>query len=328
MALNNPPKELLDFLIRFSGFYIVAHEEPDGDAIGSQLALASFLKRRGKSVVLLSPGPWQRKEIAPYKELFQSSFPEANSPTEFAVLLLDCSSVDRAGYLSPYLKPYPLAVVDHHQPNGKLNSPIQYLEPRAPSTTLLIQKIIEAFGEEPTKEEAHFIFFGFATDTGFFRHLEVEAADSLYHVGRLAEKEITPKAIYRETFGNFSLQSRLYLAKILSTLESLFEGKLLLVHILAQDYQTFDTEHRQSDPLYQLLLSVEGCEVVAFIREEETERTSVSLRSPANLNVAQIAQSLGGGGHKNASGYITPLPYQAAKQQLLETLRPYLESLA
>ncbi len=321
MALKSPPDSLLHFLRQYPGYYIVAHEEPDGDSIGSQLAFASFLRRRGKQVILLSPGPWQRKEIAPYRSFFLDTLPKSEVRLHFGLIVLDCSSLSRTAQFASILEGLDTGVIDHHQPNGIVQGIVQYIEPNAPSTTLLIQKIVEAFGDTPTPEEARYLFLGFATDTGFFRHLETEASESLELLSRLAVKGVTPKSIYRETFGNYSLESRRYLAKILSTMEPYFQGKLLLTHILHEEYQSFGSEHRQSDPLYQLLLSVEGCEAVAFLREEEPKKTSVSLRSPSTLNVAAIAQKLGGGGHKNAAGYITSLPYQEAKVELLEQFR-------
>ncbi|MCX7786657.1 MAG: bifunctional oligoribonuclease/PAP phosphatase NrnA [Spirochaetes bacterium] len=321
MALLPPPASLLLFLKRYPGYYIVAHEEPDGDSIGSQLAFASFLRRRGKQVILLSPGPWQRKEIAPYRSFFRDTLSKPDVDLHFGLVVLDCASLSRTAHFASILEGLDSAVIDHHQLNGMGQGIVQYIEPNSPSTTLLIQKVIESFGESPTPEEARYLFLGFATDTGFFRHLETEASESLELLSRLASKGITPKSIYRETFGNYSFESRRYLAKILSTMEPYFQGKLLLTHILHEEYQTFGSEHRQSDPLYQLLLSVEGCEAVAFLREEEPRKTSVSLRSPSTLNVAAIAQKLGGGGHKNAAGYITSLPYQEAKTELLEQFR-------
>lgn len=318
MALQPPPSSLLRFLDGYPGYYIVAHEEPDGDSIGSQLAFASFLRRRGKQVILLSPGPWQRKEIAPYRSFFLETLPKSEVNPQFGLVVLDCSSIYRTAQFASILEGLDTAVIDHHQPNGSPYGVVQYIEPHAPSTTLLIQKVIEAFRDTPTPEEARLLFLGFATDTGFFRHLEIEASESLELLSRLAARGVTPKSIYRETFGNYSLESRRYLAKILSTMEPCFHGKLILTHVLQEEYQSFGPDHRQTDPLYQLLLSVEGCEAVAFIREESLQRTSVSLRSPSNLNVALIAQKLGGGGHKNAAGYVTTLPYREAKAQLME----------
>jgi phosphoesterase RecJ-like protein len=322
MGLQAPPSELIVFFDQHPGFYIVAHEEPDGDSTGSQLVLGSFLERRGKKVVLLSPGPWQRKEIASYERFFRKNLSKEEVDPRFGVILLDCASLDRIGSFKEVLSGLNTAVIDHHASNGGSFGSLQYIEPKAPCVTLLIQKIIETCREPLTTEEARLLFLGFATDTGFFRHLEVEAAESLELVSRLAARGVTPKSIYQETFGNYSLASRKYLAAILSTLETHFDGKLLVTHITFQDFQTYPKDYRQSDPLYQLLLSVEGCEVVVFIREEEPGKTSVSLRSPRGVNVAEIAQKFGGGGHKNAAGYITPLSWNDAKEQLLEIFRP------
>ena len=95
------PREIIDFFSSRSRFYLIGHEEPDGDCIASQLALAYFLKRRGKEVDLFSPGPFIRPEILPYKDIFSRRIPASEgsvaSKVDPAAVILDCSTIDRIG---------------------------------------------------------------------------------------------------------------------------------------------------------------------------------------------------------------------------------------
>ncbi|MCL1817928.1 MAG: bifunctional oligoribonuclease/PAP phosphatase NrnA [Spirochaetaceae bacterium] len=317
--MKNAPRALIDFLDAYPLYFVIGHTEPDGDCLGSQLALASFLRRRGKEACLFSAGPFNRKEIRHHEKTFAQRIREPLKTSSAAgVVILDCAALDRIGGLADDIAGRKIAVIDHHSAGDPDFGDIRYIEAGAPCVTLLVQKIIEAFGEEPTEEEAHLIFSGFATDTGFFRHLENNAAEVLAMLSRLAAKGITPRRIYRETFGTYSPESRIFIADTLKAMELHYAGRLIIAHELREHYRRFQGEHHQTDAVYQLLLATEGCEALAFIREEDEGRTSVSLRSADAVDVGLMARDLGGGGHKNAAGYVTNLPAAEARTVLLK----------
>jgi phosphoesterase RecJ-like protein len=318
MAIMDVPPELIEFLQKYDTYFLLGHKEPDGDCIGSQFALASFLRRRGKTALLFSPGPFLRKEIRRHEEYFQNRIPPELLRKSAGVVVLDCSAMERIGDLSKDIAGREAAVIDHHSAGEEDFGCVRYIDPKAPCVTLLVQKIIEAFGDEPTAEEAHRLFVGFATDTGFFRHLESEAAEALLMVSRLAEKGITPRSIFRETYGSYSLESRIFIADALKTAETFYDGRFILVHELRSHSRRFQDENRQTDTVYQLLLSVEGCEALAFIREEDSGKTSVSMRSTDSVDVGRAARSFGGGGHKNAAGFTSDLSYAEIRPGILQ----------
>ena len=101
-------------------------------------------------------------------------------------------------------------------------------------------------------------------------------------------------------------------------MEPHFGGRLIVVHELLEHTRLFQGENRQSDPVYQLLLSTDGCEAVAFIREEEEGKTSVSMRSVDAVDIGLVARGFGGGGHKNAAGFVTPLSAAEIRGELLK----------
>ncbi|MBN2553139.1 MAG: DHH family phosphoesterase, partial [Spirochaetales bacterium] len=165
-----PPEEVLDFLKRYDRYLLFGHIEPDGDCVASQLALGSFLGRRGKQVSVFSHGPFDRPEIRSYERLFRKRIKDSDLEGSTAGVILDCSTADRIGPMGVSLGPLPILVVDHHA-SGEHFGDVRWVVPRAPSVTYLIQRLIEEFPDTPTKTEAGLLLFGLARDTGFFRHL-------------------------------------------------------------------------------------------------------------------------------------------------------------
>lgn len=301
------PPELLNFIREGGKFLIAGHKEPDGDCVGSQLALASVLRRMGKEVVLCSAGPFKRTEIKPYEQFFISA-PEKIDKTGLSLIIVDCSGPDRTGDLETFLKGLPLAVIDHHEGGHYANlagasagGPF-YVDKHAPSTTFLVLKLIEALGMEPNREEAELLFFGLCTDTGFFRFLDDGGAETFMAAAALVRSGANPKAVYASIHGGKSLDSRRLMGHILARAESLFGGKLIVSCEEYEESRRYGLEGRDSDSLYQLLLSVAGCEAILLIRQETPERCTVGFRSRDWVDVRSIAERFGGGGHKNAAG--------------------------
>ena len=195
MGFLDVPADLADFLNRYDTFFLLGHMDPDGDCIGSQIAMASFLRRRGKTAHLFSPGPFKRKEIRSFGGYFQARIPQELRRQRAGVLVLDCATADRIGDLAADIEGREIAVIYHHSAGDGDFGSIRYIDSRAPCVTLLVQKIIEALGDVPTREEARRLFGGFATDTGYFRHLENEAGEVLRMVGRLADAGVSPRSV-------------------------------------------------------------------------------------------------------------------------------------
>ena len=320
------PRQLIDFIDAGRKFIILGHKEPDGDCIGSQLVLASVLRRLGKETVLCSAGPFKRTEVKPYEGRFVKAIGER---ADARVILVDCGSLDRAGDMEPLVAGLPLAVIDHHETGdhgqGMPGTPI-YLDTDAPAVTFMILAFIEALGLVPTQEEADYLLFGLCTDTGFFRHVDAGGADTFAYASRLVRAGANPKAVFARMHGGKSLGSRILMGLVLSRTESYYNGKLLLSTELYEETQRFGAEGRDSDALYQVLQAVEGVEAMVIIRQESPERCTIGLRSRDRVNVAEIAAQFGGGGHKNAAGVSLDGTIEAIKPRLIDTFRAQLEA--
>jgi phosphoesterase RecJ-like protein len=294
------PAALLDFIYNGNKFLIGGHQEPDGDCAGSQLALCSALRRLGKQAIPLSAGPFKRTEILPWKDRFKAAPDEADRK-DARVIIVDCSTLERTGNLEAHLRGLPLAAIDHHRtatPSGQ----VFFIDALAPATTTLIFSLMEALGLAPTREEAEYLFFGQATDTGFFRHLDEHGADTFTLAASLLRAGANPKKAYNEIFGGKSLDSRKLLGLVLTRARAYFDGRLILSTESYEDTQRYGAEGRDSDSLYQLLQSVRGVEAVVIIRQESPEYCSIGFRSRDRVDVSKAAVVFGGGGHKNAAG--------------------------
>jgi phosphoesterase RecJ-like protein len=315
------PDALVQFIRTGSKFIIAGHKEPDGDCVGSQLALCSALRRTGKEAIPCSAGPFKRTEIASYAARF-TAVPGETDKAGAKVIIVDCSSIDRTGDLETHLRGLPSAVIDHHA-SGDLPEPsadsVIFLDAQAPSVTFMILSVIEALGLTPTKAEAELLFFGLCTDTGFFRHLDETGAETFAAAERMVRAGANPKATFQAIDGGKSLDSRILLGHILSRAESLFDGRLILSFEDYEDNRRFGLEGRDSGSLYQLLQSVAGVEAVVIIRQETPENCSAGLRSRDRIDVAAIAASFGGGGHKNAAGFTVNGTIPDIKSKIIES---------
>jgi len=323
LEILDVPEELVNFIKTCSKFIIAGHKEPDGDCVGSQLALRSALLRMGKEAIVCSAGPFKRTEIKEYKDQFVNIPTDANK-TNTKVIIVDCTGKERTGSINEILNKFSCAVIDHHaavtHPPSTIEDPV-YVDPSAPSCSLLIYKLINALGLAITKEEACLLLFGMCTDTGFFRHLTEKDAQVFECVAKLVSCGASPKKIYYKLNSGKSLNSRKLLGNILSRTESHFSGKLLLSYETLDEFKTFGFEARDSDYLNQTLLAIEGTEAIVIIRQELADNCTVSFRSVDKIDVSQIAASLGGGGHKNASGLTMKGDIPFVKQILLDSFK-------
>ncbi len=297
---------IIDFLGKYSGYYIVGHKEPDGDCIGSQLALGAFLSRQGKKVMLLSSGPFSRTEIATFAVDFVDTLGgSALDVASSAIIVVDCSSLSRIGSVADCLPSgLPLAFIDHHA-SGEASGDVRFVDPMAPAVTYLVQGIIEAF-DAPTRQEAEYLLFGLCTDTGFFRHLDERSGDVFAAVGRLVAAGASPKRAFTMMNGGKPFASRKLMGELLCRAETKFDGKLIITSMNLEDQARYGMVGRDSDMLYQLLLTVAGMEVAVVVRQESPTECTVGFRSRDAIDVASVAASFGGGGHRLAAGLHMP----------------------
>ncbi len=299
------PPDLLAFVHDHRTFYLVGHIEPDADCIASALALASYLERvRGKRVLCLNAGPFDRREIRHYREQFAGRLvaDERRDAAAPAAIVLDCSAADRIGPLHDDIAGLPTAVIDHHAATRPFGD-VRFVVPTVAATCYLIQLLLEEDGGGISPDEAQLLLFGIATDTGFFRHLESGSSDLFAAISRLMAAGASPKRAHEQMFGGHTEGSRVLLGVLLARAEFFCDGAGVISWETREDVERYGRESRDSDTFYQLLFSISGVRTAALVRYETAATVSGSLRSIDDLDVRRIARSFGGGGHQRAAGF-------------------------
>jgi phosphoesterase RecJ-like protein len=179
-------------------------------------------------------------------------------------------------------------------------------------------------GEQKIPDEsAWWLMFGFCTDTGFFRHLESGSAPYFAAISRLLEYGISPKDIFMKMYGGKHPTSRIIIGKILSRATFSCEGRLCMCAEKRSDREGYGQEVRDSDSLYQLLLTVRDVEIIIYLREEDDGSVSGGIRTRNIVDAGKLAAEFGGGGHIRAAGFSTKM----VLEQALEVLRKAAEKL-
>jgi len=326
MIYKKIPDELINKISNHQSFFILSHSEPDGDCICSSLAFSSFLRRLGKKTALFNPGPFERKDIVQYAPLFKNRIETADliGADNPAVLIFDCSTLDRIGSLAQDIRSMPVYVIDHHT-SGENFGTYSFIDSNSPSTTLIVQRIIEAFGEKPSPEEAELIMYGFCTDTGFFRHLDERSSEAFSLVSRLVSTGVSPKETYTKMNSGATLGGRKHLGMLLERCEDYAQGQVLLVWETQEETLAVGKKNRESDQLYQLLLGIEGVELVIALREESKKSCTGGLRSRKYFDAGELATKFGGGGHKRAAGFLFQGSLEEVKEAVLKEALPFFK---
>lgn len=324
-----PPidEEILALLRNREEFVVIGHVSPDGDCLSSQMAMNSMLLKMGKTVHMANAGPFDRSEISHLRSDFLNHIDDELKQRDPLIVVVDCSSPERIGHLADEIEGLTTVVFDHHS-SGEQFGTYRYIVPRSVSTTLIIMQLYKALDVEISQEIAEHLFFGFATDSGFFRFINAYRGETLRLAAELVDLGVSPNVMNDRMTGGKSFGYIKYLGKLIDRSESLFDGKVMISSSCLEDSKQYITTDKPSDSLYTMLLSVQGVEVVLFFKELEGERTEVGFRSShqSSINVGALAESFGGGGHKKAAGATVNKPIQETRKLLLEAVEKMLKA--
>ncbi len=304
---ENNIQEFKDFISNHQYFYVIGHKEPDGDCIASCLGIADILKKSNKEYKLLSAGPFKRPEIKKFEKQFsnKTDFLDNKDREITGLIILDCSELSRLGEIDGDLSGLDIFVIDHHKTSNLPENAKGFIDPESPACAYLVQIFYEKIlGKIPLKL-ANILFFGLSTDTGYFRFLSQDSAEVFMAAARLVSYGVEPRMIYNEINSGKPYSTRQLLGVLLSKAERYLDGKLVITYETLEDTKKYGSEGRDSDALYQLLLSSQDVEAAVFLRQDTISTCTGGFRSVDKIDVSQVAAKFGGGGHKNASGMST-----------------------
>ncbi len=299
---------------------IFTHENPDGDGIGSMLALCSFLKKKGKNVVcgMKDPVPHIYDFLPHAGEIKELPLDE-----EFDLaILVDAAGTFRAGVP---IKAKEIIRIDHHI-GGNIESEYDYVDPSAPSTTTVLGKILRQWDEKLIdKEIAMCLYTGLLTDTGSFRYNNVNK-ETFHFAEFLVEKGVNPNYMSTMIFERNKPTTIFLLKEVLSTLELHEHGKIASMVVKREFLEKTGAEEEETEGFVNFARSIDGMEVAfIMIQKPDKETWRVSLRGKGKVNVQQIAKRLGGGGHKDAAGCRLKGSEKEVKEKILEAIKEEME---
>lgn len=296
-------ESLKKFISAHETFIIAGHKEPDGDCISCSIGMSFILRHLGKRCTLLNIGPFKRTESRPFESYFKTDLSSVTKSERAAsgLIMVDCSEYSRIGDIGDELKSMDTFIVDHHR-TASVSGNQHIIDPTAPAAACIVLQIFEKIVGKPSKDEAHILFFGMATDTGFFHYLNENDSEVFRSAARLTDAGVNPREIYQEMSGGKPWTTRKLLAILLERAQRYCNGKLVVTYEEQADTRKYGQEGRDSDALYSLMLATEGVEAVLFMRQESDRTCTAGFRSLRNCDVSAIASKFGGGGHKNAAG--------------------------
>lgn len=296
---------------------VLAHQNPDGDTLGSMLALGAILKKLGHVVDhVISDNVPEVYKFLPYADLVR--LPEAPTLQKKYDLAfsLDCGSIKRLGGAKDLWLSAPSTInIDHHISNenfGKLN----WIEPEATSTGQLVYWLAKALNIKITKEIATLLYTTLLTDTGCFSNSNTNA-EALKWGAELINLGAEHESVYRKVFLERPLKSVKIFGIALSNLNFIENDQIVWTYVTKDTMESLSATGEDTEDIADYMMRTKGAKVGVFFREEKTE-TKVSLRSLTDFDVSKIAISMGGGGHKRAAGVNIKSPLSQVKEIVLK----------
>jgi phosphoesterase RecJ-like protein len=284
-----------------TSFLITAHENPDGDAVGSTMALGCFLQSRGKDVAVYYCDPIPDNYLfLPLAESVVRTIPDRSFDVSF---VLDAGELKRAGeeFVS-FPGKGKIINIDHH-PYGEQFGDINLVDPKASATGAIIYRIIKHSGYAVDYDTALCIYTAIVTDTGSFRYSNADS-EAFRITGELVELGINPWFIAERLYESQPRKRLELLALALATLTVSEQGDFASVTVTLDMYKKTGAGPDLTDGFVNYPRSIHGVEVAVLFREVRQGVYKVGFRSKGKVNVSALAAAFGGGGHHNAAGCV------------------------
>ncbi len=293
-------------------FVVTSHDNPDGDAIGSLLALHLALEELGKDSVMVMGGP------APFPEEFGFLALEANGlvrepPADVdrrVLVAVDCAQASRIVETSLVERAATVVNIDHHHDNSRFGAANLVVE-EASSTAEVLADVFAALPLAPTPAIAEALYVGIVTDTGRFQYSNT-SPKALRLAAELVEAGANASRVFVEVYESTPFPKLKLLARALERATPLVDGRVVVSELVRDDFDDAGAAEPYSEGIIDHLRAVDGAELVALVRELPNGAATArkgSLRSrPDGVDVSAIARTFGGGGHKRAAGFSTDLP--------------------
>ncbi|BCU82053.1 phosphoesterase RecJ-like protein [Polycladomyces abyssicola] len=299
---NNQLEAATRFVQDADRFLVVSHVNPDGDAIGSTLAVGQILKQLGKRYVMIN------ESAIPQKYQFLPDCNQIRSPEDLRteapfshVIAVDAADADRMGECRKvFARDVHILNIDHHATNDRFGT-VNVVIPDAAATAQVLYDWVESMGLEWTQELATCIYTGLLTDTGGFRYANTTPR-VMNQAAHLIDRKVEAHRIAEEVLETTTLAHLQLLRKALETLRLSKDGQIAWMWIRRRDIEATGAKEEDWDGIVNYARNVMGVDVGILFREVNEKTIRVSFRSRRIVDVGALAQTLGGGGHARAAG--------------------------
>ena len=310
-------RRICEALLRYRRVVVTSHMRPDGDAVGSSLALAWALRELGidARVVHRDRPPLQFADFPGIADVEVGDTVPAGTD---AAVVLECGDLARTGLTG--FDGLPIINIDHHPGNTGYGD-VHWFDRTYAACGEMVFEIIAELGVPLTADMATHLFMAVVTDTGSFRYPGVSPR-TFTICARLLEAGADPVSTARRLFDSHTLGRLRLQGAVLRTLEMDASGRLAMLTLTDATLAASGGAADETDGLINLPLGVRAIQAAVFFKEAEDGHWRVSLRSKGDIDVGRVARGFGGGGHKNASGCTLRGPLEDVRASILAQLTP------
>ena len=313
-------RRICDEILRRQRFLLTSHARPDGDSIGSQLAMAFALDALGKNVRIVNADP-APDHYQDFPGMDRIEIATHVSPDVDAVIVMECSDLSRAGVAG--LEGEFLVNIDHHAGN-KLYGAVNWHDESAAACGEMVFDVIRELHVPLSLEIATHIYLAILTDTGSFHHSNI--TPRTFDICRqTVEAGVNPAAMARRVFDSNSFGKLKLIGALLDSMQLADEGRLAILYMDEAMLSSCGCTHNDTEGLINLPLTAREIQAVVFFKVGPSGDVRVSMRSKYDVDVRAVAGQFGGGGHKNASGFTVAEPLDQVRPRIIQLLVDAIE---
>ncbi len=296
---NSAPEmpQMVDAIRSRRRFVISSHSRPDGDSIGSQLAMAYALRALGKDVAIFNADPAPAPLMA-FPGVPAITIADRVEGDFDAAIIMECGDLARTGVKG--LDRFFVINIDHH-PGNSAYGRINWFDARAAACGEMVFDLIRALGVPLTVEIATHIYLAILTDTGSFHYSNI--TPRTFDICREAiEAGVDPVLVARNVYDSNNMGRLKLFGAVLSAMQIATSGRIAIVYLDHDMAREAGGTYEDTEGLINLPLTVKEIQAVVFFKQIEGEVYRVSMRSKGDIDIGAVAKEFGGGGHKNAAG--------------------------
>jgi phosphoesterase RecJ-like protein len=314
--MTPPLNQIVEHIRSTDNFLVLSHVAPDGDALGSMLAMGELLAALGKNVTLFNESgiPNRFTWLAPKREILT----ELPAVEPDSLIVLDCGSPERAGQvIAPWLKAKTVLNMDHHLGNPMFGT-LNWVEQRASSVGEMVGMLAKKLDVPLVGLLGEYVYLALISDTGDFCFNNTRP-ETLVMAAEILRQGLLPGPFHEQKQSTGTINQLQMRGTVLKRARLHANGQISLIAFTRELFEQTGTGPEDTEGLVNTVLYVRGVQVAISLREEETG-IKFSLRSKGSINVQVVAAHFGGGGHRNAAGGTLNMHMDEAKTTMVQAV--------